>query len=198
LGGRRVEWGEWKCLRTSIGELVMSKRLFSSKKKLIVNLLAVVVIGGFLFLIWKSLTGKTDKGVVKNVADLPYVGEYLKDLKVAGEVKYASWRQYNRPNSGVVFTAESSLEDVRSFFDPNLGASFHFGNSEHSNVVQPSLCKYLKIDAKDFPQGRNKEDFVASREITSDGWVIVILMSYRVDDKRFTANVSKFPKDYTD
>lgn len=176
----------------------MSKRLFSSKKKLIHSLMAVVVIGGFLFLIWKSLTGKTERGVVKNVADLPYVGEYLKDLKVRGEVEYASWRQYNRPNSGVVFTAESSLEDVRSFFDPNLGAFLHFGISEPGNAVQPSFFKYLRIDPKDFPQGRNKDDFVASRTITADGWVIAILMSYRVDDKRFTAKVSKFPEDYND
>ena len=182
-----------------IGETTMGMRLFSSKKKLIVNLMVVAVIGGFFLLLWKSLTGKTEKGVIKNVVDLPYVGEYLKDLKVSGDVKYASWMQYNRPNSGVVFTAESSIEDIRSFFDfdPSMDAAFRIGDSERK-VVESSFFKYLKIEAEDFPQGRNKEDFIVNKTITTDDWIIFILMSYRVDDKRFTARVSKSLKDYTD
>ena len=49
-----------------------------------------------------------------------------------------------------------------------------------------------------FLKVRNREDFVAKREITADGWSISILMSYRIDDERFTVKVIKVLENYRD
>ena len=132
----------------------MSKKLFRSKRRLIITIIAVVLIVLFLLLILKSLTGTMDKGTVKNVTELPYIGKHLKDLKVRGDIKFVSWMAYHRPYRIVVFTVESSLKDVKSFFDPNSGARIYPGEIEYGNIVEPSIIKMLKIDNNDFPQGK--------------------------------------------
>jgi len=176
----------------------MSKKLVRSKRRLIITITAVVLIVTFLLLILKSLTGKMDRGTVNHITELPCVGEYLKELKVKGDIKFVSWMSYPRPYRIVVFTAESSLKDVKAFFDPNSGARIYPGEVEYGSILQTSLIKMLKIDSNDFPQGRNREDFVAEREITADGLSISILMSYRVDDERFTVKVIRISKNYRD
>ncbi|MHC4184757.1 MAG: hypothetical protein ACYSR4_02340 [Planctomycetota bacterium] len=175
-----------------------SDKLQRSMKRWCLCILASVIGVGFCFLVLKSLGARIENGVTDDVADLPYVGKYLKDLKTRGEIRYASWRQYNRPYSGVLFTGQSSSEDVKAFFDTNLGSKIEVGYFEYGNVLQPAVFKRLRVDPKDFPQGRTENDFVARRGLTMDGWNIFIWMSYRVDDEKFTAKVEKTPQDYQD
>jgi hypothetical protein len=176
----------------------MCKKLVRSKRRFIITIIVVVIIVPFFMLVLKSLGGKRDEGTVKNVSELPYVGEYIKELEVKGDIKFVSWMSYPRPYRIVVFTAESSLEDVKSFFDPNLAARMYPSAYHYGNILQPSLMKMMKIESNDFPQGRNREDFVAKREITADGWSISILMSYRVDEERFTIKATKVRDNYRD
>ena len=176
----------------------MSNELFRIKRRFITSVIVMVIVVPFFMLILKSLGGKRDEGTVKNVSELPYIGKHLKELKVREDIRFVSWMSYPRPYRIVVFTAESSLEDVKSFFDPNLGARIYPGERDLGIILQPSLIRMLKIDSNDFPQGRNKEDFVAKREITADEWSMSILISYRVDDERFTVKAIKVRENYRD
>ena len=174
----------------------MGKKLVRSKRRFIATIIVVMIIAPFLLFILKELTKTMDEGTVKNITELPYVGKYLKELKVRGDLKYVCGKSFLRPSYMVVFTAESSLEDVKKFFDPNSGARIYTAEKELGNILQPSLIKMLEIDSNDFPQGRNREDFVAKRKITAGRWSINTVMSYRVDEERFTMKVHRIHENY--
>lgn len=107
-------------------------------KKIVCICTVVVLVGGFIgFSVYTLLKVKIEKGVAKNMSDIPIIGVELSDFPAEGEIKYLQRRYFG--GAGIYFAGKASNEAVSSFFEKHSWDS-SLGSASYDHIFADEPC----------------------------------------------------------
>jgi len=143
-----------------------------------------VILVCLIILIYKSLTGTSGSGIANSTSDIPYIGKYLQDLHLKGDIEYVYSITYTRPAKAVLFTAGASSEEIVKFFGARA-------QPPHKNVLSKwkRIFRDMNADPCVFPIGTEEHDLSGYRVLHVDEKTLVIRATYRKQDLKLTCFV---------
>ena len=143
-----------------------------------------MILAFLIVVVYKSLTGCICSGIASSTSDIPYIGKYLKDLHLTGDIEYIYSIKYNRPEKAVLFTAGASSEEIVKFFGARA-------QPPHKDILRKwtKIVKEMSADPCDFPVGTKEQDLSGYRELRVDKKTLVIRATYCNEDRKLTCFV---------
>jgi len=154
-----------------------------NKKRSIIWVVSLTIA---VFIIWNVVITfyvKDKEGIVSNIAEVPYIGEYLRDFETTGNIKYVCSLNNFRGSAGII-TGISSPEAFEKFISKDK--NWHNGGSDDMADFWASRCQDFGKSFDEFPIGNSVEDPYLTNSFKKDGRAIQIELAYRLSDNRFS------------